>query len=606
VEFLDRISSRPLADFDEYTMVIKHGNYPMMTPDDLYWHAPIIGSPSLERVEQLREAASIWSSQGHLLAAGIAWAGTIDAGWGLLNRDTRLACVYSAIAAFRQCAEGGPAESLDSLLAFKKLLGELYRLDYLDPERRQQHRREAELVSIAFAERLVSHFSDHPQGVSFLVRGYHLSGPVTGPWTPGFPEGEVNDSGLLFDNARRLFCFRMPSAFHLLVRIGDYRAAQEICGRYPNAFTSPGLRGWRYASEGFCDGQSRSESFSKAAEAFAEDTLERGRDADGSWSSVNRDLWSPYFRSRSWMARAVIEPERSEECISAAAGCMPPLRSYSNTKVHQYHLFVRALAGVLELPHGFDQSQAIQEFESELRLLGDGEAEPAVLEFLHHAHLGLSQLRLDRCRGFTSVGRAMSALDRIPLIEKEESEAVQSAVDRRVGVILDGQSRIWIHRTLETIRDEKKLQRVLLRLFQNSVPHYAQIRHGPIEYGKDIAVVAEEGGELVLRMYQAKCGDIKKAGWNEIRPQLEEAFQVPLDSFQLPSPLRRRVGILIWNGHADPHVEPIMQGWKQDQWAAFQREYDFIHLDGITNYILTNRLVSAFRESLTEVGIDIV
>jgi len=43
-----------------------------------------------------------------------------------------------------------------------------------------------------------------------------------------------------------------------------------------------------------------------------------------------------------------------------------------------------------------------------------------------------------------------------------------------------------------------------------------------------------------------------------IRPQLEEIFQVPLESFQLPSPIHRRVGILVWNGHAESHVEPIM------------------------------------------------
>ena len=122
--------------------------------------------------------------------------------------------------------------------------------------------------------------------------------------------------------------------------------------------------------------------------------------------------------------------------------------------------------------------------------------------------------------------------------------------------IIEGPSRLWIHRTLESIKDERKLHRILLRLFQNSVPCYAQIRHGPIEYGKDIAVAAQDGGQLVLRMYQAKCGDIKKSDWNGIRPQLEEIFQVPLKSFQIPSEVHRGVGILIWNGHADPHVEP--------------------------------------------------
>jgi len=572
----------------------------MMTPDDLYWHASKMGPASLERVEQLRQAAAAWTAQGQLFAAGMALSAVTRAGWGLLDRAPRLECVHAAIAAFRNVAEQSQAASLDGLVAFKKWSEELRNLDYDAAGGWQQHRRDAEAISIAHAERLVSQFGDHPQAVSFLVRGFRVCGPVTGPWTPEFPDGEVNDSVYNIDTFNRLFHFRMPSAFHLLVRVGDYRAAREICMRHPSAFTSPGLRGWRFAVEGFTDSESASQSFRAAAEAFDEDTSERGRNADGGWSSINRDLWAPFFRSRSWMARAVCEPERAEDCLSSAAACMPPLRSYAHTGVHRYHLLIRALAGVLDLAHGLGQAEARQEFEVEIRQFGETEGDPAVLEFLNHGHAGFEQLRADRRRGLTSVGRAMAALDRVPLLGSPEVEAVRHAVDRRAIRIVEGPSRIWMHRTLENIKDERKLHRILLRLFQNSVPWYAQVRHGPMEFGKDIAVAAEEGGELVLRMYQAKCGDIRKPDWNDIRPQLEEIFQVPLETFQIPSPVQRRVGILVWNGHADAHVEPVMQAWKQDQWTAFQREYEFMHLDDIVNYILDSRLVSAFREALAE------
>ena len=43
-----------------------------------------------------------------------------------------------------------------------------------------------------------------------------------------------------------------------------------------------------------------------------------------------------------------------------------------------------------------------------------------------------------------------------------------------------------------------------------------------------------------------------------------------------------------------------MQAWKKDQWTAFQREFEFMHLDSIVNYILDSRLVTAFREALAE------
>jgi hypothetical protein len=409
-----------------------------------------------------------------------------------------------------------------------------------------------------------------------------------------------------FDYAQRFFWFRLPSAFRLFVRIGDYRAAQEICLRYRQAFTSPELRGWMCAVQGFTDTAIAGDSFRAAAVAFEEDTPEHGRDAYGGWSSINRDLWAPFFRSRSWMAQAVREPERAEEGISAAASCMPPSRAYSHTRVHRYHLLVRTLAGVLNLANGLGPIEARAEFETEIRQFGDDEGDPAVLEFLDHAHRGFEELIADRRRGITAVGRALAALDRVPLLDGGEAEAVRCALDRHMIGIIEGPSRLWIHRTLESIKDERKLHRILLRLFQNSVPCYAQIRHGPIEYGKDIVVAAQDGDQIVLRMYQAKCGDIKKSDWNGIRPQLEEIFQVPLKSFQIPSEVHRRVGILIWNGHADPHVEPVMEAWKNDQWAAFQREYEFMHLDATASYILDSRLVSAFRDALAEEGIAVL
>jgi hypothetical protein len=538
--------------------------------------------------------------QEHLLAAGMAFSAVRMAGWGLLEKPMHLECARAAIGAFRRCAEESPVGSMEALVALKRWAEELMYFEYEDPGGAQQQRRDIEAVNIVFAERLLAHFSDHPHAMSFLVRGFCLNGPLIGPWTAEFPDGAVYDSVYNIDTFHRVFHFRLPSAFRLFVRVGDYRAAREICVRYPTAFASPDLRGWYFAVEGFTDGVSPPESFRAAAEAFDEDTPERGMDAAGGWSSINRDLWAPYFRSRSSMARAVREPEQAEACISAAAGCMPPFRSYSHTIVHRYHLFVRALAGLLGLSHGLTPAEARADFEAEIRRFGNTDGDPVILEFLDHAHAGFEQLRADRRQGLTSVGRAMAALDRVPLLDKAELKAVGHAVDRRMIGIVEGPFRFCIHRDLESIKDEGMLRRILLRLFQNSVPRYAQVRHGPFEYGKDIAVAIEDGGELVLRMYQAKCGEIKKTDWNDIRPQLEEIFQVPLESFQIPAPIHRRIGILIWNAHASPHIEPIMKAWQNDQWTAFQRRYELMHLDDIVNYILDSHLVSAFREALAE------
>jgi hypothetical protein len=66
------------------------------------------------------------------------------------------------------------------------------------------------------------------------------------------------------------------------------------------------------------------------------------------------------------------------------------------------------------------------------------------------------------------------------------------------------------------------------------------------------------------------------------------------------------MGILVWNGHAEPHVEPVIHGWKEDQLRAHQREYDFMNLDRLVNYILDRRLPNALREALSEAGVTIL
>ena len=99
---------------------------------------------------------------------------------------------------------------------------------------------------------------------------------------------------------------------------------------------------------------------------------------------------------------------------------------------------------------------------------------------------------------------------------------------------LHGQIRTWMHRTLESITDEATFRKILLRLLQAGLPLYSQIRHGPIEYGKDVVALVEENGAFVLRLYQAKCGDLDKRKWRESKDELEEMFLLPIESLHLP------------------------------------------------------------------------
>ena len=100
-----------------------------------------------------------------------------------------------------------------------------------------------------------------------------------------------------------------------------------------------------------------------------------------------------------------------------------------------------------------------------------------------------------------------------------------------------------------------------------------------------------------------KCGDIGKAKWRESKDEMEEMFQVPLTSFQLPTAPQRTEGVLVTNGHANPYVEPTIAGWLEEQRATHGRSVEFMHLDKLVDWISKNQLVNELRIALREYGV---
>ena len=96
-------------------------------------------------------------------------------------------------------------------------------------------------------------------------------------------------------------------------------------------------------------------------------------------------------------------------------------------------------------------------------------------------------------------------------------------------------------------------------------------------------------------------------GWRTARDQLEEMFHV---SLSLPKSLvpdeksLTRVGVLIYNGHPNSNVAPSMNGWVDEQKKDHNREYVFMHIDSIVQWIADKRLWNEFRAALAEVGIN--
>jgi hypothetical protein len=124
-----------------------------------------------------------------------------------------------------------------------------------------------------------------------------------------------------------------------------------------------------------------------------------------------------------------------------------------------------------------------------------------------------------------------------------------------------------------------------------------------LEYGKDVVAVFERDGKRTLRMWQAKIGDIDTTKFRTARQELEEMYLVPLPALQVSGEIDEREGVLVFNGHPNTYVEPVMQGWLDEQ-KNNGRRFLFMHLDDLVNWIVDNRLITEFRKVLTELEIE--
>jgi hypothetical protein len=311
----------------------------------------------------------------------------------------------------------------------------------------------------------------------------------------------------------------LPSAFQILVKLGDYRGAQTVVTECSDAFTTPGLRGWKAVVQAFAAPSEAPERFAEAADAFDEDRLpsepswKRERK---NWSSINIDLWAKFFRSRSALALAVRDPDRARELIAQAADSLPGVGSgWQDSEVSRYGILIQTLAHLIGQGPGLTPEEAQNKFLFETRLTGEEEHDPVAMRFLTLASASFEGFRADPGKEMTSgtLPLALNALSQIPLIGPELTRAVTPALGARALQEVLGQNHTWMYRTLESIKDETLLQKLLLRLLEAQLPLYAQILHGPLEYGKDVVVLLEEDNQRVLSMYQVKCGNISKPVW---------------------------------------------------------------------------------------------
>jgi hypothetical protein len=306
-------------------------------------------------------------------------------------------------------------------------------------------------------------------------------------------------------------------------------------------------------------------------------------------------------------------PEKVRELFDQAVSALAGTESgWHSGEVSRFRVLIKVLSNLLSNPLSLDAEEARREYQLEIRMSFESEEDRLALTFISEAADGFRGYATDPRSEMTRnrLGIALDALARISAMGPQVVEAVRPEIGERafdIGSlrISYGPVRSWMHRTLGHITDEAQFRMVLWRLLQSQLPLYTQVRHGPLEYGKDIVALLEIDGVIVLRHYQAKCGDIGKSKWRESKDEMEEMFQVPFTSFQLPIAPQRVEGILITNGHANPYVEPVIDGWLREQRETHGREIQFMHLDSLVSWITKDRLVDDLRAALREQCIDI-
>jgi hypothetical protein len=373
------------------------------------------------------------------------------------------------------------------------------------------------------------------------------------------------------------------------------------------SFVTPGLRGWQAVVRGVRDPDNASELFDEAATHFGEDTPPEEGEARP-WSSINMHLWSKFFRARSLLARAVRAPDQSAELLNLASLSLDGTETgWVNPQVTCLRITLQALS---RLVRGDEPTKAISEARNELvsanTWAGRSTDDRLVLSFLDRLADALKAVEQQPGAAMATgaLPDALSILGRVSMFGDDVARAISPAVGTGTfSTLVLGRYRTWIHKSLASIKQEAKLHTILLRLLQSRIPPYAHVRHGPLEYGKDVVSVIEKGGSNILEMYQAKVGDMTLKGWREVRGQLEDMFLVTVPSVQIPVPIDSTEGFLFFNGHLRPDAEPAVAGWLAEQRDVQQRSISIMQIDQIASWIVGEHLENEFQAVLDEIGL---
>ena len=415
---------------------------------------------------KLSRAADLWRKSCQHFSAGVAMLDASDAAWG--RPDRMLEALRLGLADFERVISEQDPSSPASIAALYKLRQSTDRVSWFSDVDRATILARIRELSSELGQRLFSHFRNSEHADSYLVRGVVIVTDRDGMWDTRFPNCEVP---LGVEQPGAELILNVPSAFHLFVSTGEWQAAHEIVNLRKDAFTTPGLKGWRAVTLGHVYPGETVARFDEAADFFIADTMpasaEDGTWRGGHWSGINQQLWAKYFRARARLVEFIRTPNKVKELLDQAAGNLADTGPvWHSGEVSRFHVLIKVLAKLLSDPLSFDAEDARHEYSLEIRMSGESEQDRFALTFISEVANCFSGFASDPASEITRnrLAHALEALERIPTIGPEVTEAVRPELGKRALASILGPIRTWMHKSLGGITDEARLRMVLLRL----------------------------------------------------------------------------------------------------------------------------------------------
>jgi hypothetical protein len=570
----------------------------MTNEQKLFWEADACQSKDETKSYRLfLQAARGWRERGKYCGAGMAHSRAFFC--APVDKD-KTVCVQQAGEDFLASIRSLPQDSNESLTA-------LCKVSYLIgiPRRQQGSLRQE------FGRRLLTYYGKSDHAENYLLKGLYLITNLEKMWEIEFPATEITSGYEGWSNPAGTISIACSGAFNMFLDAGDYHRAQKIIGMHPEWFHSPKLRGWKAGLAGFLATDDREQKYAEAERAFGEG--EPGREEAGPDGKKTIRITNDFLMARYFGARKLVEKARgnlanAQNLIIEAARMLDGQEFFffADEMTSRFRVLLLALAHFA----GGDIKTGFNDLRSQFTLIVNNGMQPRsedifIEEFLDDAHRSLDALKINPHTQYVEeyIPRALKTLAKIPLIGREMTDALKPAIGERAYVLSLGNIRTWVYRALENITNENSLRTIILRLLQSQLPLCAQIVHGPLEHGKDIVALTRTDTGSVCYMYQVKCGDIDTAAWRDARAQLEEMFHTNLPISIVSNGTGPKRGVLIYTGHANPHVAPLIDGWVEEQRRDHNREYILMNIDSIVQWIADERLWNEFRLALAEVGI---